>query len=77
MKVIVKTIRGEPLVLVDTSETVDSVKTKVAEAKGIPVNQQRLVYGVKEMESGHKLSDYDIQEESTIHVMLGMENGSK
>ncbi|KOB69490.1 Ubiquitin/40S ribosomal protein S27a fusion protein [Operophtera brumata] len=57
------------------SETVDNVKAKIEEIEGIPAEQQRLIYGAKEMESGRKLSDYNIQEDSTIHLMLGLQGG--
>lgn len=75
MQIFVKSIRGDTITLVDISETVDSVKATIEEIEGVPAEHQRLIYGANEMESGRKLSDYNIQEDSTIHLMLGLQGG--
>ena len=45
-------------------------------SQGIPVNQQRLVYSGKQLMEGHLLSDYGIQKECTIQILLRLRGGS-
>ena len=58
--------------------TVDDVKAMVAYSRGIPPEQQRLVFADKQLEDG-KLLDYGIQPDSTVQVLQltngGMERG--
>ena len=71
MQIFVKTLTGKTITLhVELYDSVENVKTKIQGKEGFPPDQQRLVFKGQVLENDHTLRDYNVQNESTLQLIL-------
>jgi len=76
MQVFVKTLSGKTIsVECEPDESIESLKAKIMEKEGVPPDQQRIIFGGKQLDTQKNLSDYDIDDDDTLHLVLRLRGG--
>ena len=77
MQIFVKTLTGKNITLdVNPTDTVQHLKNQLHDREAIPQEQQRLIFAGKQLDDNRQLSDYNMQKDATIHLVLRLKGGN-
>ena len=77
VEIFVKSLTGKTITLsCELTDTVLSIKEKFHNIEGVPVDEQRLIFGGKQMDNAETLESYGVQAEATLFVVLRLRGGS-
>ena len=76
-QIFIKTLQGKSITLsIADEDTIESVKQKIFEKEGIPIDQQRLVFNGKQLEDNQTIGSYGLEDSSSVHLVLRLRGGT-
>jgi small subunit ribosomal protein S27Ae len=75
MHILVKTLTGRTYKVETDDCTIESLYTQVKRLIGVPTEEQKLIFNGKRLACGKLLSDYDVEDEANVYLVVGLEGG--